>query len=203
MDATDQSPDYFEGVYFPDTYLIPDSETPLQVAERLRAHFVHQAKDEYQRGYRKALRAADSLSWRLIEELAENRHDLKRALRPYANGALQDALKTEPLSSAQVTELVENRAEKVSPPSKDGTSRTASPRSWLYRLAEDLGSMADPVGFDEFSFSPTRAFLRGYGDALHDVWSSVEEGGHQSRRDSKNDIADEIERSDSPNGETT
>ena len=35
--ATD--PDYFEGVYFPDTYLIPVSETPLQVAERLRAHF--------------------------------------------------------------------------------------------------------------------------------------------------------------------
>jgi UPF0755 protein len=32
-------PEYFEGVYFPDTYLIPVSETPLQVARRFQAHF--------------------------------------------------------------------------------------------------------------------------------------------------------------------
>jgi UPF0755 protein len=32
-------PEYFEGVYFPDTYLIPVSENPLQVAERLQKHF--------------------------------------------------------------------------------------------------------------------------------------------------------------------
>jgi conserved hypothetical protein, YceG family len=31
--------DYIEGVYFPDTYLIPVDETPLDVANRLRAHF--------------------------------------------------------------------------------------------------------------------------------------------------------------------
>lgn len=31
--------DYIEGVYFPDTYLIPVDEKPLDVANRLRAHF--------------------------------------------------------------------------------------------------------------------------------------------------------------------
>lgn len=31
--------DHTEGVYFPDTYLIPKDETPAQVATRLRAHF--------------------------------------------------------------------------------------------------------------------------------------------------------------------
>ncbi len=31
--------DYIEGVYFPDTYLIPINESPLDVAKRLRAHF--------------------------------------------------------------------------------------------------------------------------------------------------------------------
>ncbi len=31
--------DYVEGVYFPDTYLIPKDEEPLQVADRLRAKF--------------------------------------------------------------------------------------------------------------------------------------------------------------------
>ncbi len=30
---------YSEGVYFPDTYLIPVGETPIQTANRLRAHF--------------------------------------------------------------------------------------------------------------------------------------------------------------------
>jgi hypothetical protein len=170
--------------------------------ERLRAHFANEAKDEYQRGYRKALRAADSLSLRLLEELAENHHDLKRALRPYVNGALQDAMNFEPISSAQVTELLENRVKIVPLQSKDGASPTASPWSWLSRLAEDLGSMADPVGVDEFSFNPTRAFLRGYGDALHDVWSSVEEGGgHRSRRDPKKYLADERGSTDSPNGD--
>ncbi|MCR4330267.1 MAG: endolytic transglycosylase MltG [Patescibacteria group bacterium] len=31
--------DYIEGVYFPDTYLIPTDEPPLEVAKRLRARF--------------------------------------------------------------------------------------------------------------------------------------------------------------------
>ncbi len=39
--ATDtaQNPDYIEGVYFPDTYLIPITDTPAQVAQRLIAKF--------------------------------------------------------------------------------------------------------------------------------------------------------------------
>ena len=34
-----KSADYFEGVYFPDTYLISNDETPSEVADRLVAHF--------------------------------------------------------------------------------------------------------------------------------------------------------------------
>lgn len=36
---TAQDPDRIEGVYFPDTYLIPVDETTAQVAERMRARF--------------------------------------------------------------------------------------------------------------------------------------------------------------------
>ncbi len=36
---TNQSPDYFEGVYFPDTYLVPISESPSDIAKRLVAKF--------------------------------------------------------------------------------------------------------------------------------------------------------------------
>jgi len=36
---TNQSPDYFEGVYFPDTYLMPSNDDPASSAQRLRAKF--------------------------------------------------------------------------------------------------------------------------------------------------------------------
>ncbi len=36
---TAEKSDYFEGVYFPDTYLIPVDESPLDVAHRLQAKF--------------------------------------------------------------------------------------------------------------------------------------------------------------------
>ncbi len=37
--ATNPSPNYAEGVYYPDTYLIPSDQTPVQVAARLRERF--------------------------------------------------------------------------------------------------------------------------------------------------------------------
>ena len=39
LDATSASSDYSEGVYFPDTYLIPQTDTPTAVAKRMKAHF--------------------------------------------------------------------------------------------------------------------------------------------------------------------
>jgi UPF0755 protein len=38
-EATSKNDDYFEGVYFPDTYLIPSDSTPADIAKRLRVHF--------------------------------------------------------------------------------------------------------------------------------------------------------------------
>lgn len=154
--------------------------------ERLRDHFAVEAKAEYERGYRKALAAADSLSWRLLEELAENHNDLKRVLRPYVNGAAQEAIQGKPIPPVQVDDLFQNRVNDGRDQSTQNTGRKETPWSWLYRLAGDLGSMADPIGYDEFSFDPTRAFLRGYGDALYEVWAAVEEGVDPSRHDSGN-----------------
>jgi len=36
---TNTKPEYFEGVYYPDTYLLPVDETGAQIAERLISHF--------------------------------------------------------------------------------------------------------------------------------------------------------------------
>src|ERR1700677_1111958 len=89
--------------------------------ERLRDHFALEAKSEYERGYRKALAAADALSWRLLEELAENHNDLKRVLRPYVNGATQDAMNGPSLSLEKVNELFENAANGELEPSIEPT----------------------------------------------------------------------------------
>jgi UPF0755 protein len=37
--ATEPDPDFIEGVYYPDTYLIPSDQTPAQVAARMRGRF--------------------------------------------------------------------------------------------------------------------------------------------------------------------
>ncbi|MES2225852.1 MAG: endolytic transglycosylase MltG [Patescibacteria group bacterium] len=37
--ATEPDPDFAEGVYYPDTYLIPGDQTPAQVAARMRGRF--------------------------------------------------------------------------------------------------------------------------------------------------------------------
>jgi hypothetical protein len=41
-------------------------------------------------------------------------------------------------------------------------------------LVKRFGALLDPIGFDEYSFAPTRPFIRGYSAALLDAWASVE-----------------------------
>lgn len=46
---------------------------------------------------------------------------------------------------------------------------------WWEPLADDLGTVIDPIGFDRWSFTPTAAFVRGYEAALRDAWDAVEQ----------------------------
>jgi hypothetical protein len=41
--------------------------------------------------------------------------------------------------------------------------------AWFAPLADDLGSLLDPVGYDRWSFTPATPFLRGYQAALRDA----------------------------------
>ena len=59
-----EKPDYTEGVYFPDTYLMPVGETPLQAAERLQAQF-----DEVFAPYAKEA-IAKNIKWTTVLKLA-------------------------------------------------------------------------------------------------------------------------------------
>jgi UPF0755 protein len=52
--ATDPDPDFVEGVYYPDTYLIPSDQSPAQIAARMRGrftdHFQPYAKEALEKG---------------------------------------------------------------------------------------------------------------------------------------------------------
>ena len=49
------------------------------------------------------------------------------------------------------------------------------PPEWFARVANELGTLVDPIGFDQWSFTPTRAFVAGYEAALRDVWAALEQ----------------------------
>jgi Phospholipase_D-nuclease N-terminal len=45
---------------------------------------------------------------------------------------------------------------------------------WFPPLADDLGSLLDPVGFERWSFTPAGPFVRGYQAALREAWEAAE-----------------------------
>ncbi len=61
---TASNPDYFEGVYFPDTYLIPLAETPADTAKRLQDEFNQQFAPY------SAKAAAQNIKWTTLLTLA-------------------------------------------------------------------------------------------------------------------------------------
>jgi hypothetical protein len=57
----------------------------------------------------------------------------------------------------------------------DGWSSPQQPK-WMWKIAEDVGSIADPIGYDELSFRKTAAFEHGYDAALRAAYELVERG---------------------------
>lgn len=125
-------------------------QRPTDAAELLRrAHeaLVPAARAEYEGGYAAALRRIPDLLWRVLDDFAEHNFDLRRWLEGWRNGIIHTPTE----------------------------GRGPGPE-WFWKLAEDLGDVVDPIGFDRTSFRPTRAFQRGYADALREVYGSVEHG---------------------------
>ena len=110
----------------------------------LRDVFTAQARAEYEAGYAGALEAAEAMPWYALEGLANTRFDTRRWI-----GQIQRSAASNAAHGEQVPK-------------------------WLYSIAKTLGDLADPIGFDEYSFTPTRARIRGFGDALRAVWDAVD-----------------------------
>jgi hypothetical protein len=109
------------------------------------------AAAEYERGYRAALVTVDTCFWPLLDQLARQEFDLFKWARAWVHGMGSVAAGVVP-----------------------GVEQGFSPPEWFSPLARDLGSLVDPIGVNEFSFTPTRAFVHGYERALRDAWEAVE-----------------------------
>jgi UPF0755 protein len=97
------NPDYFEGVYFPDTYLIPVAETPLQVAQRLQAQF----QTEFAPYAAEALK--DNIKWTTALTLASiiQREAATPADMALVSGILWNRLLASPPMKLQVDSTVQ------------------------------------------------------------------------------------------------
>lgn len=104
------------------------------------------ADEEYQRGYRDALRRIPDLPWRAVDEAAQVDFQFRRWLDGWRNT--------------------------IADPNAPHFGSHAP--EWFWKLAEDLGNLVDPIGHDKTSFRPSTAYERGYRDALKAVYHSVE-----------------------------
>lgn len=123
------------------------SPLPQGAAEKisaLREVFAAQAREEYETGYAGALEAAEAIPWHALERFANERFDTRRWI-----GRVRESVQT-------------------------GIAYGEGEVPWVYAIAKSLGDLADPIGYDQFSFTPTRARIRGFGDALRAVWESVD-----------------------------
>ncbi len=109
---------------------------------------------EYRRGYRAA---GSTLAWAGdavrpgLEDLAAGGFDLSRWARSQ-KAALGAAAAAQPGAAGPGFRLP----------------------GWFPPLADDLGSLLDPVGFERWSFTPTGPFVQGYQAALREAWEAGE-----------------------------
>ena len=57
----------------------------------------------------------------------------------------------------------------------DGWADPKQPK-WMWKIAEDVGSIADPIGYDEFSFRKTSAYEHGYAAGMRAAYELIERG---------------------------
>jgi hypothetical protein len=119
------------------------AQAPDDVSDLLAAgveHFKALATADYQEGYRAALKRLPDLDWFALAEFAKEGFDLHKWIRGRVDG-IQFLL-------SQNMSLDQARPE------------------WFAKITDDLGSIADPIGFDHWSFRRTPPFERGYADGL-------------------------------------
>ncbi len=119
------------------------AQAPDDVSDLLSAgveHFKALATADYQEGYRTALKRLSDLDWFALAEFAKDGFDLHKWIGGRVDG---------------IRFLL-----------GQGMSLGNATPAWLPQIANDIGSIADPIGFDQWSFHKTPPWERGYADGL-------------------------------------
>ncbi len=119
------------------------AQAPDDVGDLLTAgveHFTALATADYQKGYRVALQRLPGLDWFALAGFAKDGFDLHKWIGDHVDNVR--------FVLAQ------------------GRSLEAAMPDWLAKIAADVGSIADPIGFDHLSFYRTPPWERGYADGL-------------------------------------
>lgn len=130
---------------------------PLDAAELLTAaasKIREGAAREYEKGYRAALvmvSEAGDVVWRGLDSLARKSFDLPRWAESWREGLGMEAAGLVP-----------------------GSPGPFKFPDWYVPFLNDLGSMLDPISFDQWNFTQSGPFVRGYQAALRDAWETAD-----------------------------
>jgi hypothetical protein len=150
----------------------------------LREKFLEEAERDYAIGYAAAVEIAEGLPLWSFNELARLNFNVAMWLKGHRRAALEEIYElhkddeVEKISHEDLAQMSHDDifqlldSIKVPEPTPE-----ESHWWWVWRLVPVLGVMADPIGYDEGSFTPTDARVRGFADGLRDLWDAVESPG--------------------------
>jgi len=147
-----------------------------QIVE-IRNRLLTEAREDYELGYALALEASSAMSLHVINALVAANFDLAKWLEPFKNGLRYELMEDKGLvevTQENVNEVERALLDSIGAPPQSADQFKNNPWWWLWKTAEALGDIADPIGFDHYSFTPTTARQRGYVDALRELWSALE-----------------------------
>jgi hypothetical protein len=169
------------------SYASPPTWAAYQMVS-LRKKLGAEARKEYETGYTAAIEIAGVLPFAVVDRLADLNFDVVRWLKEYREAAADELYSsgqfirpTEHLSRPDFEQLLRDRDSGKYSRLPDVAAAQSS-WSWVWKLASSLGKLADPVGFDEANFTPTKPRLRGFSDAMRALWSAVETPGQTASR---------------------
>jgi len=123
-----------------------DAEAAFALA---RGRLAGQAREEFERGYRAALVAAETLDLWVIESLVKQHFDVVPWAKGFASSAVEANIGNIPKEWGPDPEIIG-------------------------ALLKALGNLISPWGDD--AFSPSAPYLRGFAQAMRDLWEESFEG---------------------------
>ena len=164
-------------------YATSPPEDVVGELQEARERLAREARAEFGHGYAQGVQCARRLPWWAIEDLADHhRFRTREWARAWANAAVElDMAKPSPSrSKAEKSELIDARLRRPFDwtgvdAAMQETATVPRPYVAVRALIPALGVLVPPYG-DGLEFWPSTTYLRGFTQAMRDIWSSVAEG---------------------------